>query len=901
MDDDRDGVFGLQLGEISAAGMQVEVVLRWDAIKRRWTGPDPAPGQPYVIMRDRESELDAMARAGWTAIVTKLAAAAPPQQALDPWDTDGISADEVSHSYRYISLAGRSDAELLDFMVANRDLNDVVHERAQQLAANPNFWSVEPRPNALATIHANRPVNVRDREAFVLDLNDGRQAPEKGDLTLDDGPSGCFAPSGAFVQQLHCEPAGSFLLLASSLMPWDGIAATDRRTVFNFRKIAVQYEDARQFLQTVWFMLRARTIPTASHPSDDQGGGSTDDGRATLLLTAPGESTIVSGTRFAPQAGLAAGLSGDGNGLDQTALLNIVVRLFDQEWSVRLGDQWTPKYPDIGPAYNEPPPKPSDDEVAAIHEMAAEFLRLYFASQASPAFAEQAISAAMELGFDDLRGVIAKVSDHLPPPTDTEIAVARIDAEIKPWVEKYGEALAGESASGRRTSASGITIEPLPSDGSPGLPQLPGLNDSTEGPDSKSAAGEVGVPDEDQIFAPLDALYERRFDLRYMRMTAPERLVMDLRTAAPLAVRYFEARNDPKVLSDLLIENTALVDIGLPRLASLDPDAAVAVLRATRKEELKFRFRPEGLAMEKLGAGPDPTPEETRFKGIIEGREPLTRENIRVALSPPLNDLTIWDDYAHALALAVPPTEPQRYAFSEVEQELDRLMAEAQAGKNHVPAETIALACARREIPEAWEKIENLGERMNMWQTWRALGLLARADVDEGWCRFYGRVWTNLSETKGALDEMFFATWLADVRELKPKLEKIATSGPADAEGLMSSSQSSNVDPVRQRFHEARRVVSIWNEEDPATRSRLLIGFALRRPDHFDPETQPEAWHLFHDQLLSALSPLDATARAGVREFFDFARREIQQRRKWFGHDPKQDVPFYRALGQMLK
>jgi hypothetical protein len=82
-------------------------------------------------------------------------------------------------------------------MMLNRNLDQVVYERAEQLAAIPGFWEMKPSKNALAAIHANRPLDVRDREAFTFDLSDGKQAPEEGDLTLDDGPSGCFAPSGA--------------------------------------------------------------------------------------------------------------------------------------------------------------------------------------------------------------------------------------------------------------------------------------------------------------------------------------------------------------------------------------------------------------------------------------------------------------------------------------------------------------------------------------------------------------------------------------------------------------------------------------------------------------------------------------------------------------------------------
>ncbi len=852
-----------------------------------------------MIVRDGETDWDAMARAGWIGIVKELAVApSVPPVISDYLETTKIPADEVSHPYRYGSLAGLSDADLFAFMMANRSLDEVVYERAEQLAAMPDFWKMEPRQNALEAIHANRPLNVRDREAFAFDVSDGKQAPEEGDLTLDDGPSGCFAPSGTFRQHLHCDRAGSFLLLASRLTPWDAIAATDRRTVFNYRKLRVSYEDARQFLQTVWFMLRARTIPSASKLQDDMGGGSTSDGRATLTLASPGDSTTTEGSRFAGWPGRFAGLSGSGDGLDQTAILNIAVRLFAREWTTRLGDQWRPEFPDTGVRYGQPPPEPSKEEIAAIHDRAAEFLRLFFAGQAPPAFAEEAVSAAIQHGFDDLREQIASIPDRLPPPTAAEIELGKLNTEIKSWVEKHGEALAGESASNRRAHGD-IPALPTPGDEAV-LSRLPGLDAPAARPDSEQTPEEKEAAAQRELFAPLDALYERRSDLLYIQMPEPERIIMGLRSDAPQAVRFLSARENPTALRDLLLEVPSLAEIGLARLAELDEAAAIEVLRAELEKEPEFPSSPNSLALAKLGAGPKPTPEEARFKGMIEGRETLTPENIRFALSPPSDELTMWDDYTRAFELVVPPADPQRHRFPEVDQELGRLIVEAQNGRGRIPEESIALACARREIPGTWEEIDKLSGDFNTGKTWRALGLLARSDQDENHRRFFERVNRNLTATKGSLNEMFFATWLADARECKSKLEKFATSGPRDAEGLLSSMETSVAEPVRHRFHEARRVVSIWNEEDPATRACLLIGFALHRPDHFTPETQPESWQLCREQLLAAFRPLDSAGRARVREFFAFAKLEFARRNDGF-HDPERAASLLRALEQTLE
>jgi hypothetical protein len=97
--------------------------------------------------------------------------------------------------------------------------------------------------------------------------------------------------------------------------------------------------------------------------------------------------------------------------------------------------------------------------------------------------------------------------------------------------------------------------------------------------------------------------------------------------------------------------------------------------------------------------------------------------------------------------------------------------------------------------------------------------------------------------------------WAADLRELKPELENFANSGPEDQSYQSYSSTGTGETAIEIRLHEARQIVAIWNEEDPATKGRLLLAFGLARHWLFDNDRDVE----FLVRLKSELATLAVT------------------------------------------
>ena len=114
----------------------------------------------------------------------------------------------------------------------------------------------------------------------------------------------------------------------------------------------------------------------------------------------------------------------------------------------------------------------------------------------------------------------------------------------------------------------------------------------------------------------------------------------------------------------------------------------------------------------------------------------------------------------------------------------------------------------------------------------------------------------RLRLTNGFVSELVLAIWASDLRDLLPDLERVATSSPDDVEGEAASSwRSGSARPLTDRFHTARRVAALWNEQDAYTRARLLLAFGRFEAVLSTPELEAR----IKQSLAAAAAPLAAT------------------------------------------
>jgi len=231
-----------------------------------------------------------------------------------------------------------------------------------------------------------------------------------------------------------------------------------------------------------------------------------------------------------------------------------------------------------------------------------------------------------------------------------------------------------------------------------------------------------------------------------------------------------------------------------------------------------------------------------------------------------------WDERGRAIELLVPADEPLRYPGNEIDDALLRLLEHDQA--DETINFTLAGACRALALRGRVEQFDRIAQVLaglrdpDIFQ--RVLGALVQlAQLDPS--RFNPHLLEilkpHLAKTNVRVPEILWAIWAADLRELKPDLERLATSASDDFEDKKASSYGGSVTPVEGRFHLARKCVSIWNESDAPARIRLLVGLTLAESYDFVGEPSPERVFRMRAELAKTCAQLSELQKKQIDKF----------------------------------
>ena len=861
IDEDGDGVFDFQIGPRIEGRIKPEVTFVWNAARGTWVGPEAGKGAHFRTLDPANvaDDIQRIARAGGLGYAAELK---PKDERVGGRsDTieglaENLSADEVSKPYRYASLAGLTDEQVLDWMVRRRTVWDVAAERMDAAAHLPKLWELDPKAAALAYALAHRPPATRANSRHTMDDLDDHAAPDEGTVTVSDGPSGCFAPSGAFVHMLHCAPGDSYLIFAGSIRRWWNVSLLGRRTVFDFRKVPLSDAEARQALQIVWWLSRVRARPPGG-PDGESGMSSTSDGFASVQVDTPRTTLRIDAKRFDGSRGSMIAIGNESDDYDQTAFLNLVVYFFNHDLAEHLGARW----PEFEMWEREKALPGSDPyppgERERIEHLSAEWVRMFLRHEMPHEVASVALEAVREFGLKSLRADVARMAGVLPPPTPAEQRFRALDAAMANWKMKHG-------AKGTDISdVYGRAHPPDPNGTATTTPGLELLADASPVPKPSPPDPKSPKPKSDPRYAEFDALYTEQEALSMKRQPA-EGDIARLRDAIATTLRQLDSWNDARALGRWALEDEMGCALAIPRLAQIDRKRACEVLRhyaailpAGRRDDFQTALENE--------TGEIPKNECTSAR--LARKAKLAPADITALLKILRDAKSSIEVRQSALRTLVPPGAPGKYPSPEIDRVL--LGSDATKGSGFDLIGELADALALRLGPKAWDRLVELSvlavenNLPKFCDVVPALTLLAQRNpalFREPLARLLEPQFT---ETNGDLDTMFWSAWRAELRVLKPALEKVATSSTDDAEGSRASSYSSEKSPVNGRFHLARQIVSIWNEEDALTGARLLVAFGIAHPDEvMDNGAEPMRAHL---QAVAEL--LDAEQRATVLAF----------------------------------
>lgn len=796
-DADGDGVFGVELGPKTPRGMRAKIAYAWDPATRSYVGPAGTDGDHFRRLDaavDPFRELERLKKNG-------LSFPSDPDFADErllagtSWERKGLEPpkpEDLSGPYRKTSLRNLTDAEILRYMGDGKNASEL--EQAARLTNHsPNaFWTMPPKEAALALVDANRSPLHRDLYALAADDRDGGVPPDVCSVAFTYvSDKSYFDVDEHFF--LRADPKRSYLAFAKSenggLVFFNFIR---HRPVYDFRLCELDYVEARHWVHVLWWLDRVRSH-RANPPESSGTAWSSADGKGGLVFRDAAGETVFrrEGTLWCDHA--AERWTDD---YSPEVFLNIASFLFVSAFPDRLGERWSglaprPEVRSCGfDASACSPP-----ETGAFPEQTAAFLDLFVPDQTalSLAIAREAVRAAGHFADASLEPRLAKILDSLPVP-----APKRSRKDLQAEIDR---------------------LRSIP-------PSDPGWPDAQ---DRQSAL-------HDELMA------------GYRDTGADD--VQSLRDAITLSLRMIRSANELDALQAWACTRDPGAAWALQRLRDLDRPRYVAALEWWVSNSSKNWARQafDAIACEdapraseiarNIAADSRPDLAVTSFAQLSQANElPDGPQRIAALIRVALATNSHWQERGRAIEWLVPPDQPLKYPGPEIDEALVQLLDPARA--DAIVNWTLGKACmalARRERADAFDAMADvlvsLEDPLVYDDVLDALVQLAQVDPPRFNPRLRKILRPQLRRTNKRVTSLLMAAWSADLRKLKPDVERIATSGPDDYESERAHCCGGDESPVDDRFHLARQIAALWNEDDPATEARLLLAFGFHRiPD----------------------------------------------------------------------
>lgn len=822
---DNGETLRIQFGPKCPKGIIPKVVFRWDPTRKAYVGSGGKAGDHFRVLGPGEAwdQLQRLKAKGlpfardpdYVPLEDRVLAAGllrRPTKAAQP---------RKSKPYRYASLRGLSDERVVGYMADGRSIRDFEAAAIIRTHVPKEFWTLPAREAALAMADANRTPAHRNRFAIAVDDRDRRSPPDIRAVRLSYRSARCYNAIDSHYF-LRIDPKSSYFAYAQSWEPgvvfYNFVSA---RAAYDIRFCELPYRQARQVAETIWWLHQVRTWEPA-RPAG--AGGSTSwcsaDGHASLrVVTVQARGNIqVTGSSWAEH------IPGRWQGhYGKETFLNLAKHLVTAALPKHLGEGWArsePRRPRNPLAGGPGGPKYRREDGTRLRATVKRILGFYSPDQGRISYpiVREAVRAAGDLALADVAGQVRRIQSQLPAPLGPKRTEAAIEKEIE------------------------------------------------------RAQGQAERPGD---YRRVWSLYEEldRLRCRHDDGSALE----DLRGAVQLTLRQSQVAHDPKELMGWAVTGEPGWQWALQRLRELDRDryvfaleqwlkktkgkwtrqalAAIAEVDPDRAKEIAKKLSPDAKGdltvpafslLTKAKAIPD---EQKRVAALV-----------KVALDPKSG----WDQRGQAIDHLVPASDPLKYRDRKVDEALLRLLDPKLA--DDTINFTLAVACRALALRGRTEYFDRITERLDTiadgevyHRVLGALTQLARKGGAEHKATLISILKPHLKRTNKMITEIVWCIWAADLRALKADLESIATAGPGDYEGPKASSHGGGVTPVTHRYHLARKIAAIWNEEDSVTRGRLLVAFGFHEAYYVaSSDAEPERV----EQLTTALRDLAGSLSA---------------------------------------
>lgn len=716
---------------------------------------------------------------------------------IGPWSRLGQkrpSAKDVSKPYHYVSLKNLANEDLVRYMGRGKNMSELDLAKIIITHISTNFWSLDPKSAALATANENRYPDHQKRFHLEVDDRDGQKPPDTCFLAFtDSSDKSYYAVDSHYF--LRVDPKKSYLAYAQS---WAGGMVgynfVHDQPVFDFRFCELPYGEARHLAHTIWWLNRVHSLSDASIHSITFTSSSAD-GRGNLAFRSDSGDVVIKLSEKLWAGHVSERWRGE---YDQEVCLNLASFLIDSALTAHLGDRWSrfkpPHHPSsflAGLACETNSPQNEQDHRKNIQALTGTFLDLFSPDQRLISFAivRQSARAAGNLVYTNLSTKLADIQSRLPTVSAQKRTKVEIEAEIKQLENIKTDDKRWRDAMNQRTALHKELVA-LYLDIGADSPQA--LRDNIS-----LSLKKIQCADDLQALQGWASSKEPGFQWALQRLKDKDRK------------RYVAAL-------EWWMKNTKenWVRQAYAAIAKEDSQRAVEIAKEIPPEKKGYLTVSAFSHLAEVDGIPD---EQKRVKVLIQ-----------VAMDPKSG----FEERGKAIELLVPPENPLRYPTPDIDAALVQLLSPELA--DDIVNFTLEHACralARRGKTEYFDKMAETLERTEDGTIYnRVLGAvtqLAQCDPAKYNPRLLAILQPQLKRTNKKVSDLMMAAWSTDLRDLKPDLESIATSGPDDYEDERANSYGGVVRAVDGRFHLARKIVSLWNEEDLATRCCLLLIFGL--------------------------------------------------------------------------
>ncbi|MHC4526729.1 MAG: hypothetical protein ACYS29_02555 [Planctomycetota bacterium] len=819
-DRNGDGFYELEFGPKTVNGIEPKLTLHWDKTLGSYVCSLGKKGKHFQVIYpdDLRKSLGRLRIEGQGYNLPLIMAGHEQKQT-------GVKA------YRYTSLKNLTNEQIVHYMGPGKKLPSTFKEKVQVVSyLGKNFWTDSARDAALVLAEVNRTLENRRLYRLSVDDSNGQKPPDICTLFFQYTANHFQFSFDFFVR---CDPKGSHLVFALNGNTYSGSLGP---CSVCFLKLA--YDDARQITHTVWCLNRVKSLPTrAEYKHRSSGSWSSADGHAQLRLSSGrGRVELDKWGNVWYGAEVSEGWRGD---YDEGVFLNLAAYVIQKELVPYLKERYRTYESEVGYCDTSLEKVEDKEKLGKFKEHAQKAFRLCSLDERNlPLNTVRLLAERVgEMGSAESRADLHKLLNKLPARDEQRLK--ELEKRRRKWEEE---------------------LESFESEAADFLDKEPDPN-TVEGP-----IGEYAnlMPTEED---------KKSEQIEY------------LRDAIVTAVKKIDAGSDPKALEQLAADELSWWAAKQLKKKDIDrylgvlegwltkaPDwqqetifEEIAETRPARARKIARKLRSDDVGARVIAALDFLEKDRTE---TVRGEDAIVQAVIRTALAAKIGSGFRRD----AIESLVPYEDPKRYKTDKIDEALLKLL-DPKLGEADGLNFTLGDACkalARRDGAKYFETVmaaleANLDETLLFDDLIAAVAVAAQAAGPERSKKLSDFLRSQLRRTRYEVKHLIWAAWVADFKDLRADLGRIATSGPDVCEDEDYSGPSRD---VTGRYHLARKVASLWNEDDPITRGRLLIAFAFEL-SHFI-EHEPGRLDRLRQALSDAAKELSTDQRQRVAGFLNW-------------------------------